>query len=68
MKVREVLDRLREEGWYLARQKGTSHRQFRHTEKRDRRVTVAGVEGMDLGTGTLRRIFEQAGWDWSERR
>jgi len=32
MKVREVIKMLEEDGWYLARTKG-SHRQFKHPEK-----------------------------------
>lgn len=32
MKVREVIALIKQDGWYLVRQKG-SHRQFKHPEK-----------------------------------
>lgn len=40
MKVREVIERLESDGWYLARTKG-SHRQFKHPTKLGT-VTVPG--------------------------
>jgi predicted RNA binding protein YcfA (HicA-like mRNA interferase family) len=40
MKVRDVLKRIEEDGWYQVAQKG-SHRQFKHPSKSGR-VTVAG--------------------------
>jgi predicted RNA binding protein YcfA (HicA-like mRNA interferase family) len=61
MKVREVLERLRHEGWTLARQRG-SHRQFVHVNFPARRVTVAGHPHLDIPKGTLNSIFKQAGW------
>ena len=60
MKVADVLDKLREDGWYLVATKG-SHRQFKHQNKPGR-VTVAGKPGDDLPPGTLNSIFKQAGW------
>lgn len=59
MKVREVLQRLAEDGWFLVATKG-SHRQFKHTRKPGR-VTVAGSPNDDLAPGTLNSIFKQAG-------
>ena len=59
VKVRDVLRRLRQEGWEQVRMKG-SHRQFRHLE-RPGTVTVAGKPGVDIPIGTLRNIFKQAG-------
>ncbi|HIM62743.1 MAG TPA: type II toxin-antitoxin system HicA family toxin [Dehalococcoidia bacterium] len=59
MNVRDVLDLLREDGWYLVRQRG-SHRQFKHTDKIGR-VTVAGHPRDDIPPGTLNNIFRQAG-------
>ncbi|MFV0338160.1 MAG: type II toxin-antitoxin system HicA family toxin [Chthoniobacterales bacterium] len=61
MKVREVLERLKDEGWIMTRQKG-SHRQFTHPEKLGLRVTVAGHPKMDVPKGTLNSIFKQAEW------
>jgi len=55
-----MLDKLREEGWYLVATKG-SHRQFKHPTKPGR-VTVAGKASDDLPLGTLNSIFKQAGW------
>jgi predicted RNA binding protein YcfA (HicA-like mRNA interferase family) len=60
VKVGEVLDKLREDGWFLVATKG-SHRQFKHGTKGGR-VTVAGKPNDDLPPGTLNSIFKQAGW------
>lgn len=59
MKIGEVLDLLKRDGWYLAATKG-SHRQFKHSDKPGR-VTVAGKPSDDLAPGTLSSIFKQAG-------
>ena len=61
LKVRDVIDRLHDEGWRMARQRG-SHRQFVHSDHPTRRVTVAGHPHLDLPKGTLNSIFKQAGW------
>jgi predicted RNA binding protein YcfA (HicA-like mRNA interferase family) len=60
VKVGDVLDRLREDGWFIVAMKG-SHRQFKHASKPGR-VTVAGKPSDDLPPGTLNSIFKQAGW------
>lgn len=60
MKVSDVLDKLREDGWFLVATKG-SHRQFKHQTKPGR-VTVAGKLSDGLPPGTLNSIFNQAGW------
>ncbi|MFZ0297672.1 MAG: type II toxin-antitoxin system HicA family toxin [Candidatus Sulfotelmatobacter sp.] len=59
MKVREVIRRLEEHGWRLARTKG-SHRQFHHPAKPGT-VTVAGHPSVDIPLGTLNNILKQAG-------
>lgn len=59
MKIGEVLDLLKRDGWYLAATKG-GHRQFKHPAKPGR-VTVAGKPSDDLAPGTLSSIFKQAG-------
>jgi len=59
MKVSEVLDLLRRDGWYLVATRG-SHRQFKHAVKPGR-VTVAGKPSHDLPPGTLNSILKQAG-------
>ena len=60
MKVGDVLDKLRENGWFLVATKG-SHRQFKHAVKPGR-VTVTGKFSDDLPPGTLNSILKQAGW------
>jgi predicted RNA binding protein YcfA (HicA-like mRNA interferase family) len=55
---REVIRRLREDGWEEVAQKG-SHVQFKHPTKPGR-VTVPHPE-RDLPIGTLRSIERQAG-------
>lgn len=59
MKVREVIRLLEDDGWYLARTKG-SHRQFKHSTKPGT-VTVSGNLGVDIPPGTLNSILKQAG-------
>jgi len=58
MKIRDVVKWLEQDGWYLARQRG-SHRQFRHPYKTGL-VTVAGKAGDELAPGTLNSILKQA--------
>jgi predicted RNA binding protein YcfA (HicA-like mRNA interferase family) len=58
-KIRDVLRRLQEDGWYLDRTKG-SHRQFRHPVKPGT-VTVPGKPGDDILPGMLNSILKQAG-------
>jgi predicted RNA binding protein YcfA (HicA-like mRNA interferase family) len=59
MKVREVIKLLEQDGWYLARTKG-SHRQLKHPTKSGT-VTVSGKSGVDVPPGTLNSILKQAG-------
>ena len=59
MKVREVVHMLLEDGWYLARSRG-SHHQYKHPEKRGL-VTVPGKPNDDLAPGTLNSVLKQAG-------
>jgi predicted RNA binding protein YcfA (HicA-like mRNA interferase family) len=58
MKVKEVIQVLEADGWYLARTKG-SHRQFKHPEKSGT-VTVAGKLSVDVPIGTLKNIWRQS--------
>jgi predicted RNA binding protein YcfA (HicA-like mRNA interferase family) len=58
VKVREVIKRLEEDGWFLVATRG-SHRQFKHLVKSGR-VTVAGKPSDDLAPGTLKSILNQA--------
>jgi len=59
VKVRDVIRLLEENGWYLARTRG-SHRQFKHSTKSGA-VTVAGKASIDVPPGTLNSILKQAG-------
>ena len=58
MKVRDVLKRLSDDGWYVDRTRG-SHRVLRHPTKTGI-VVVAGRLGKDLAAGTLKSIWKQA--------
>ena len=59
MKVREIIKLIEQDGWYLARTRG-SHRQYKHLNKPGL-VTVPGKPGDDLALGTLDSILKQAG-------
>jgi predicted RNA binding protein YcfA (HicA-like mRNA interferase family) len=59
MKVKEAVEILAGDGWYLHSTKG-SHRQFKHLVKKGR-VTVAGKLSRDLPPGLLASILRQAG-------
>jgi len=58
IKVKELLKILREDGWYLVRQKG-SHRQFHHPTKTGT-VTIAGKASVELPPATLQSVLKQA--------
>lgn len=58
MKVRDVIKRLSDDGWYLDRTKG-SHRVIKHLTKTGI-VIVAGKPGVDVPIGTLKNIWRQA--------
>lgn len=60
MKVRDLVKLLEEDGWYLARTRG-SHRQFKHRAKTGV-VTVHGHPSEDVPPGTLNNIYKQAQW------
>ena len=59
IKVSEMLDRRRADGWVQVAQRG-SHRQFKHPTKPGR-ATVAGKLSSDLAIGTELSILKQAG-------
>jgi len=59
MTVREVLRRLRADGWVGVKSRG-GHRQFKHPSKRGR-VTVSGHPPDPVPPKTLASIFRQAG-------
>ena len=59
MKIRDIVVMLEEDGWVLARTRG-SHRQYKHPHKSGL-VTLAGKPGDDLAPGTLNSVLKQAG-------
>jgi predicted RNA binding protein YcfA (HicA-like mRNA interferase family) len=59
VKVRDILEMLRRDGWYLVATRG-SHRQFKHPVKAGR-VTVPGKPGDDLPPGLINSILRQSG-------
>jgi predicted RNA binding protein YcfA (HicA-like mRNA interferase family) len=59
MKVRAVLEMLKDDGWAEVARRG-SHRQLKHRSKPGR-VTVPGKTSDDLAPGTLNSILKQAG-------
>ena len=63
MKSAEIIKKLEADGWILHHTRG-SHRQYKHPEKSGK-VTVPHPK-KDLPIGTLRSIYEQAGWQWRE--
>jgi predicted RNA binding protein YcfA (HicA-like mRNA interferase family) len=64
MTAREVVNRLRREGWAERAGKG-SHRVF--IKPGHDLVTVPTHRG-DLAKGTLRSICQAAGWEWPPKR
>jgi predicted RNA binding protein YcfA (HicA-like mRNA interferase family) len=64
MNSRDIIARLKAEGWILVNVRG-SHHNYRHPSEKGR-VTVPHPK-KDLPKGTVRSIFKQAGWDWSPK-
>ena len=58
-RVKEMIDYINNDGWYLLRQKG-SHRQYRHKTKSGT-VTVPGKLSDDLLPNTSKSILKKAG-------
>jgi predicted RNA binding protein YcfA (HicA-like mRNA interferase family) len=58
MKVRDILKRLEQDGWYQARMRG-SHRVLKHPSKNGI-VVVPGSLSDEVAPGTLRSIWKQA--------
>lgn len=59
MRVRDLIRILHEDGWRLARWRG-SHRQYQHTVERGT-VTVSGHTGADVTPGMLNSVLKKAG-------
>lgn len=59
MNSKEIIRRLKREGWYVVNIVG-SHHHFKHDIKKGK-VTVPHPR-KDIKAGTLRSIYKQAGW------
>lgn len=59
MKAREIVKMIEQDGWRLARTRG-SHRQYKHPMKPGT-VTVPSKSSRDLPPGLEKSILEQAG-------
>lgn len=59
-KVREIIQILTHAGWFLDRQNGTSHRQFKHPAIR-RTITVDGKLSEDVSMNNLKSMEKQSG-------
>lgn len=59
MNVREAIQTVERDGWFIARTTG-SHRQFKHPVKPGL-VTIAGKPSDELAPGTANSILKQAG-------
>ncbi len=64
MNSREIIKRLKDEGWVLHHVRG-DHHQYKHPNLQGK-VTVPHP-AKDIPIGTLRSIFRQAQWDWNTR-
>ncbi len=64
MTSREIITRLKKDGWVLVHIRG-SHHQYKHPDQSGR-VTVPHPK-RDLPKGTVRSIFKQAGWEWPDK-
>ena len=58
MKVKELIEIVESDGWYLERMKG-SHRQFKHPIKKGT-VTIAGKLSTEMPKGTIISVLKQA--------
>ena len=59
IKVREIVKRLKADGWYYVGSEG-SHHHYEHPTKPDK-VTIVEQSGDDVAIGTLKSIEQQSG-------
>ncbi|MDR2042687.1 MAG: type II toxin-antitoxin system HicA family toxin [Tannerella sp.] len=64
-KVKEIISILLLQGWYLDRQNGTSHRQFKHPFIK-RTVTVDGKPSVDVSPDNLKSMERQSGLNFRD--
>ncbi|HEX9904294.1 MAG TPA: type II toxin-antitoxin system HicA family toxin [Propylenella sp.] len=62
MTPRDLVRRLRGDGWIVKRKGPGDHVQFTHPQRPGKVTVDMGVREIPLGT--LRSIFRQAGWTW----
>ena len=60
MKFKELIKIIEADGWYALKRTGSSHRQFKHPNKKGR-VTIAGELSDDAAPKTRDSILRQAG-------
>jgi len=58
--AREVIKKLKADGWYELKRKGSSHVQLKHPTKPGK-VTVSDHKGKDIPRDTLDSIEKQSG-------
>lgn len=61
---RDIIRRLKADGWFVHRTGPGDHVQFKHPTLPGK-VTVDGLNRKDLPVGTVRSIYRQAGWPWN---
>jgi predicted RNA binding protein YcfA (HicA-like mRNA interferase family) len=59
MKIKDIINLIEDDGWYLARQKG-SHRQYKHPYKKGLVTVAVHRLSDDIAIGTLKSILKQA--------
>lgn len=59
-KVKEMIQLIEKDGWYLKSHKSTSHRQYSHPTKKGK-VTINGKPSEDLDDFLVNSILKQAG-------
>jgi len=62
MTPRDVVRRLKDDGWTVKREGPGDHVQFVHPANPGKVTVDMGVR--DIPISTLRSIFRQAGWKW----
>ena len=60
LKVSDIIRLLEQNGWYLYRHNGTSHRQFKHPDIKGK-VTINGKASADISGSLLKSIEKQSG-------
>jgi predicted RNA binding protein YcfA (HicA-like mRNA interferase family) len=61
-KTRDVIAKLTQDGWQVARKGPGDHVQYKHPTRPGRVTIDAGAR--EQTTGVLRSIYRQAGWEW----